>query len=41
MAQNDPDALVKTEDEEPDTVPISVWLQPLAVEVAALLDESE
>jgi hypothetical protein len=39
--QNDPDALIETEDEGPDAVPISVWLQLLEMEAAAFLDESE
>jgi hypothetical protein len=40
-AQNDLEAHIEIEDGEPDTVPISVSLQLLEVEEAALLDESE
>jgi hypothetical protein len=40
-AQNDPDALVRIEDEEPGAVPIPISLQLLQVEPAALLDEPE
>jgi hypothetical protein len=40
-AQKDPDALVEVEDDEPDAVSISFWLQLLEVEAVALLDESE
>jgi hypothetical protein len=40
-AQNDPDPLVEIENEDPDQVPIPVWLRLLEVEVAAPLGESE
>jgi hypothetical protein len=40
-AQNDPNALVEIEDEQPDAVSIPAWLQFLEVEAAALLEESE
>jgi hypothetical protein len=35
------EAFVEIENEEPDAVPLPVWLQLLDVEAAALLDESE
>jgi hypothetical protein len=40
-AQSDPDTLVKIEKEEPDAVPIPVWLQFIEVAAAALLNEFE
>jgi hypothetical protein len=36
-AKNDPDTLVEIEDEEPDTVPISVWFQFFELEAVPTL----
>jgi hypothetical protein len=40
-SNNNPDALVEIEEEEPDTILIPVSLQLLEVEAVALLDECE